>query len=107
MGRDRFYIVDAYIPPSDLKALEEIAKAWQQCPKGCMSMRVGDLNDDSDKALVDERGMVIAKKVDDMDLVCMTRQFGQQRRHRVRGRWTWRMRRRGRWISSDPDIFSR
>ena len=58
-------------------------------------MLVGDLNVDLDTILMDEGGMVIAKQVDAMDLVCMTRQFGQQRRRRVRGQWTWRMQRRG------------
>ena len=45
-GRDRFSIVGAYILPSDLNALEEVAKTWQQCPKECMPMLVGDLNID-------------------------------------------------------------
>ena len=104
-GADRFYIVGCYIPPSDTDALEEVAKAWQQCPKDCLPMLVGDLNVDLDTIPMDERGMAIAEQVDAMDLTCMTRQFGQRRRRRVRGRWTWRMRRGGRWISSHPDYF--
>ena len=77
-GQDRFYIVGAYIPPSDLNALEEVAKAWQQCPKGCLPMLVGDLNVDLDNTPADERGMTIAEQVDAMDLVCRTCQFGQR-----------------------------
>ena len=42
-------------------------------------MLVGDLNVDLDTILMDERGMVIAKQVDAMDLICTTRQFGQRR----------------------------
>ena len=41
-GWDHFFIVGAYIPPSDLNVLEEVTKAWQQCPNGCLPIFVGD-----------------------------------------------------------------
>jgi hypothetical protein len=40
-----------------------------------------------------------------MGLSNMSRHFRQRRRRRMQGRWTWRMRRRGRDISSQPDYF--
>ena len=83
---DRFYIVGCYIPPSDINALEDVAKAWQQCPKDCLSMLVGDLNIDLDTIPMDEKGIAIVEQVDAMYLICMTRQFGQRRRRRVRDR---------------------
>ena len=44
--RDSFYIVGYYIPPSDHATLEEVKKAWKQCPKGCLPLLIGDLNVD-------------------------------------------------------------
>jgi len=38
-----------------------------------------------------------------MCLTDMTRHYLQRRRRRTRGRWTWRQRRQGSWISSQPD----
>ena len=104
-GASRFYIIGAYILPSSLTALAEVQKAWLQCPSHCTPMLVGDLNVDLESPPGDERGVAIADQVDAMDLRCMSRQFGQRRQRRVRGRWTWRMRRLGRWISSSPDYF--
>ena len=45
-GRERFYCIGAYIPPTDLSALEYIDKAWKACPKHCKPMLMGDLNID-------------------------------------------------------------
>ena len=33
-GVDRYYCVGAYIPPSDLTALDDVKRAWSTCPKG-------------------------------------------------------------------------
>ena len=60
-GRDHFFIVGAYIPPSDLNMLEDVAKAWQQCPKGRLPMFVEDLNNDLESPPGIERVVVIAK----------------------------------------------
>ncbi len=40
-----------------------------------------------------------------IDLVDMSRHFYQRSGKWLWGRWTWRMRRRGRWISSQCDYF--
>ncbi|KAL7524510.1 hypothetical protein ACHAXR_000605 [Thalassiosira sp. AJA248-18] len=34
-GVDRYFVVGAYLPPTDLDTLEHVRKAWQTCPKGC------------------------------------------------------------------------
>ena len=104
-GSDRYYVVGAYIAPSCSTTILEVEAAWQQCPKDCIPVLVGDLNTDLESPSDDERGMAIAEQVDAMDLRCMTRQFGQRQQRRVQGRWTWRQRRLGRWVSSQPDYF--
>mmetsp|Transcript_4235 Transcript_4235/g.9583 ORF Transcript_4235/g.9583 Transcript_4235/m.9583 type:complete len:273 (+) Transcript_4235:12554-13372(+) len=102
---DRFFIVGSYIPPSSVAELEEVRKAVRECPKECTPWFIGDLNVDLESPPEDERGMDIAEQVDAMDVVCMSRQFCQRRRRCSQGRWTWRIRRQGRWISSHPDYF--
>ena len=43
-GKDRYYVVECYIPSSDLTSLENVRHVWNQCPKGCVPMFIGDLN---------------------------------------------------------------
>ena len=52
-----------------------------------------------------EREDTIAEQVDAMNVVDMSRHFFQCSGNRLRGRWTWRMRKEGRWISSQCDYF--
>jgi hypothetical protein len=47
----------------------------------------------------------IAEQVDAMGLVDMSRHCRQRSGRRLQGRWTWRMRREGRWISSQCNYF--
>lgn len=94
-----------FIPPSDLTSLEHVTNAWNQCPKGCVPMLIGDLNVNLD-APWDKRDETIVKQVDNMDLVCMVCQFMHRRRRRVQGRWTWRwMQRRGDLSPPSPTTF--
>ena len=95
VGAVRFYVVGCYIPPSN---------ALAQRPKGCKPLLIGDLNIDLEYPR-DERDDEVAEECDANNLVCMSRHFRQQRRRHVRGRWTWRQRRLGRWIASKPDYF--
>ena len=44
MGKDRYYAVGRYIPPSDSISLEHVTNAWNQCPKGYVPMIIVDLN---------------------------------------------------------------
>jgi hypothetical protein len=96
--------VGCYIPPSDLETLAYIDKAWHECPKGAHPILVGNLNFNLRVPLT-KREETIAKQVDAMDLVDMSRHFCQRLGNRLRGRWTWWMRREGRWISSQCDYF--
>ena len=104
MGKIRFFVVGCYIPPSDLETLACIDKAWRECPSGAHPILVGDLNFNI-RAPRTEREEAIAEQVDAMDLVDMSRHFRQRSGKRLRGTWTWRMRRGGRWISSQCDYF--
>jgi hypothetical protein len=104
MGSIRFFVVGCYIPPNDLEALACVDKAWHECPAGARPILVGDLNVNL-CAPCTEREEMIAEQVDAMDLVKMSRHFRQRSGKRLRGTWTWRMRREGRWISSQCDYF--
>ena len=103
-GCKRYYIVGAYIPPSDRKTIDDIRDAWQQCPEGSTPILLGDLNVNL-RDPKDDRDEEVAEECSSMGLSDMSRHFRQRRRRRMRGRWTWRMRRRGRDISSQPDYF--
>ncbi len=104
MGNVRFFIMGCYIPPSNLKTLTDIDRAWQACPSGVHPLLVGDLNFNF-HALCTECKEMIAKQADARDLVDMFRIFCQCLENQLRGRWTWRIRREGRWISSQCDYF--
>jgi exonuclease III len=104
MGSTKFFVMGCYIPPSDLETLACINKAWRECPKDAHPILVGDLNLNL-QAPRTEREETIAKQVDAMNLVNMSRHFCQRSGNRLRGRWTWWMRREGRWISSQCDYF--
>ena len=90
--------------PTDLTALANVEKAWRQCPEGCKPILTGDLNVNLEY-LGDERDDAIAEQVDGMDLINMTHQFKQRRRHRIQGGWTWIQWKRGQWMSLQCDYF--
>ena len=87
-GRNRFFVVGGYIPPSDLTTLAQIQKAWDQCPKGCIPLFLGDLNINLESPR-DERDEQIAEECNFRELADMSRNFRQRRRRRAQGRWTW------------------
>ena len=104
-GQIRYFVVGAYIPPSDLgTTLTQIHQAWLECPRGCQPLLLGDLNANLLNPR-DEREDAIAEQVDAMDLVEMSGHFRQRRWRRCQGRWTWRMHRGGRVISSKCDYL--
>jgi hypothetical protein len=104
MSAIHFFVVGCYIPPSDLETLTDVNKAWHACPVSAHPILVGDLNFNFCAPCM-ERKETIAKQVDAMDLVDMSTHFCQYSGKRLRGRWTWRMRREGRWISLLWDYF--
>ena len=67
-------------------------------------MLLGDLNADLETPR-SERDVAVAEQAAAMDVTDMSRCFRQRSRKWVRGRWTWRQRRRGRWVSSHPDYI--
>ena len=104
-GQMRFFVVGAYIPPSDPgTTLSHIRQAWLECPRGCEPLFMGDLNANLINPR-DKREDGIAEQADAMDVVDMGRHFCQCRRCWCRGRWTWPMRRGGRMISSQCDYL--
>jgi hypothetical protein len=104
MGACQFYVVGCYIPPSDLTTLRCIKKAWFECPRGAHPILVGNLNINL-HAPRTEHKETIAEQVEIMGLVDMSRHFCHRLGKRLRGRWTWWMRRRGRWISFQCNYF--
>jgi hypothetical protein len=104
MGAIQFFVIGCYIPPSDLETLTDVNKAWRTCPAGAHPILVGDLNFNFCAPRMDREEM-IAKQVDAMDLVNMSRHFCQRLGKRFRGRWMWQMRSVRRWISSQCDYF--
>ncbi len=107
-GKKRFYVVGAYLPPSDPgTTLLHVKQAWKECPNGCKPILLGNLNANTNILFPrDERQDVIAEMCDSMTLVSMADQFRQCYWHGSRGtRWTWQMRRGGRFISSTCDYL--
>ena len=102
-GSCQFFAVGCYIPPNDLSTLTAIEQAWNKCPRGHVPLLIGDLNVNL-RSPRDERDEQIAEVVEDvMGLTDLSRHFLQRSRGSVRGRWTWRMRRGRRWVSSQCD----
>ena len=102
-GGCRFFAVGCYIPPNDLSTLTTIEQAWNECPRGHVPLLLGDLNVNL-RSPRDERDEQIAEVVEDVTgLANLSRHFLQRSRGSMRGRWTWRMRRGRRWVSSQCD----
>jgi hypothetical protein len=77
MGAIQFFVVGCYIPPSDLETLTDVDKAWRTCPAGAHPILVGNLNFNF-CAPCTEQEETIAKQVDAMGLVDMSRHFCQR-----------------------------
>ncbi len=104
-GSQQFFAVGCYIPPNDLGTLATIKQAWNKCPRRHTPILLGDLNINLCSPW-DERDEKITKVVQDvMGLTDLSQHFCQRSCGSVRGRWTWRMRRGRRWISSQCDYF--
>ena len=75
MGKTRFYVVGAYLPPSDPGTeLMHVEKAWKECPNGCKPILLGNLNANI-LFLCDEGQDAIADMCDSMALLSMSDQF--------------------------------
>ena len=97
-GETRYYVIGAYLPPSDLTgSFRAVEHALGQIPKGCILMLLGDLNVDLDVPR-NEREAEIAAKLDSFGLACATKHFRVRttrrgRRRKLRGKWSYRRRR--------------
>jgi hypothetical protein len=104
-GSQRFYVVGCYMPPNDLRTLPQVEQALNECPKGHAPLLIGDLNVNL-CAPRDERDERIDEVVEDVcGLTDLSKHFRQRFRGHTRGRWTWRMRRGSRWVTSQCDYF--
>jgi hypothetical protein len=73
-GNLRFYVIGCYIPPSNLKTLTDIDKAWRVCPTSAHPILVSNLKLNL-CAPRTEHEETIAKQVDAMEFVDMFRHF--------------------------------
>ncbi len=77
-GKTRFYVVGAYLPPSDPgTALMHVKQAWKECPNGCKPILLGDLNANI-LFPCDERQDAITEMCNSMALLSMADQFQQR-----------------------------
>jgi hypothetical protein len=105
MGSQHFYVVGCYILPTDLNTLPQVKQALNECLKGHTPLLIGDLNVKL-HAPRDERDKQIAEVVEDIcGLTDLSKHFRQQSCGHTRGRWTWRMRRGRRWVTSQCGYF--
>ena len=42
----QFFVIGAYIPPSDTTGVDALRAAWAKCPPNCKPLLLGDLNFD-------------------------------------------------------------
>jgi hypothetical protein len=106
-GVEWYYAVGCYIPPTNLTTLTYVEGAWNKCPKGHILILLGDLNINLAPPRNKQHEMIAEQVQDVMGLIDVSCQFKQRCRARARGQWTWRMRRGGRWVSSQCDYFLR
>jgi hypothetical protein len=90
-GDERYYIMGIYIPPNKAGGGDDLRAAWEACPANCSPIVMGDLNKNVEHPR-DEREATLANL-----LGCSFQKAWK--------RWTWRQKRRGRWIYSQPDYI--
>ena len=103
-GHGRYYLIGCYLPPSDTTVADDMEKAIEACPRTCTPLLLGDLNINFEHPR-DPRDEKVAEILDAYDFLDTTRCFRQHCQYNAKGRWTWRQRWEGRWISSQPDYL--
>jgi hypothetical protein len=92
-------------PTKHLSTLRWIKQAWNKCPKELTPVIFGDFNIYL-CATRDKRDEMTTEMVENvMGLTDLSKHFCQRSHGTMQGRWTWRMRRGRRWISSQCDYF--
>ncbi len=95
-GWGRLYVVGCYIAPGDTKTVEAVRAAWENCPRDCMPLLLGDLNANL-RDPIGARAEAIADMTDEADLTDLARHFlPRGRTIKLWRRWTWRQMCRGR-----------
>ena len=91
MGRERYFVVGCYIPPSDVdsQTLAVVVATLEQRPKGCLPMIICNLNVDLESPW-NMKEAKVANVVDNLGIGCLTRHFLQRRTRHIKGKWTLR-----------------
>ena len=92
MGRWRWYVIGAYIPPNDAPTVSSMEQELGQAAKGVEFILLVDLNVRLVE-LRDAREEELVTVVADCGLEYITDHFIPRRSYRGDRRWTWRMRR--------------
>jgi hypothetical protein len=77
-GEDRFFVIGAYIPPTDTTGVDDLHAAWAKCPPNCKPLLLGDLNFDF-RAPRTEWEEIIADFIDKINLIDASCKYVQRR----------------------------
>ena len=76
-GEDRFFVMGAYISPTDTTGVDDLRTAWATRPANCKPLLMGDLDIDLRNPR-SEREEAIADFLDDINVVDLSRKFVQR-----------------------------
>jgi hypothetical protein len=76
-GGVQFFVMGAYIPPTDTMEVDNLCAAWANCPTDCKLLLLGDLNINFG-SLRTEREETIADLLDKINLFDMSCKYAQQ-----------------------------
>jgi hypothetical protein len=77
-GGVQFFVIGAYIPPTDTTGVDALCAAWATCPSTCKPLLLGDLNIDFGSPQT-SREEAIADLLDEINLVDMSQKYVQRR----------------------------
>ena len=92
LGARQWYVVGAYVPPTNRQNVHRMEQALRAAPKGLELIRMGDLNarlGNPREKLEEDLATVLADRV----LVNMKEHFLPRRRYRGADVWVWSMQR--------------
>ncbi len=103
-GGVQFFMIGAYIPPTDTMGVDDLCAIWANCPTTCKPLLLGDLNINFGSPQT-SREETIVNLLEEINLVDMSQKYVQRRglRQGKGARWTWRQRRGVHWHQSQPD----
>ncbi len=77
MGGVQFFVMGAYIPPTNTAGVDDLHAAWASCPTNCKPLLLGDLNINFGSQQT-KREETIVDFLDKINLVNMSCKFVQQ-----------------------------